>query len=122
MAATGFEPATNNIAFIDSEKINELGVLSSAHLSSNKKQVLSARSYFTVAIAAIYRSVLAWLEWYFGFLTTIGTYCREHLAGGTIAVSATAIAVTGVSVPLCFSGLTAFRATFGLVGIASGFE
>ena len=76
-----------------------------AHLSPKTKQTLSARSYFAEAITAVYRSVPAWLEWYLGFLTTIGAYRREHLARGTIAVPAVTIAV---SVPLCFPCLTAF--------------
>jgi len=76
---------------------------------------LSTRSCFTEAITAIYRSVFAWLEGYFSFLATIGAYCREHLAWGSIAV---AIA----SVPLCFPCLTAFGTAFGLISITLGLE
>ena len=84
-----------------------------AHLSLKMKQTLSASSYFAETIAAIYRSVLGWLERYFSFLAAIGTYCGEHLTRGTVAV------VT-VSVPLCFPYLTAFGTAFGLVSIAFG--
>jgi hypothetical protein len=79
------------------------------------KSSLLTRSYFTEAVAAIYRSVFAWLERYFSFLATIGAYCREHLAWGSI-VGAT------VSVPLCFPCLTAFGTAFGLISITLGLE
>ena len=42
-------------------------------------------SYFTVAIATVNRSVTAWLKGYFGVFATLGTYCGEHLASGTVA-------------------------------------
>jgi len=86
------------------------------------RPALSTRSYFTVAITAIHWSVFAWLERYFSFLATIGAYCGEHLARGTIAVSAITIAAATVSVPLCFPCLTAFGAAFGLISIAPGLE
>jgi len=122
VAAAGFEPATNTLAITDFCKINELGELHPAHLSLKNKQALPTRSYFTEAITTVYGFVPTWLEWYLGFLATIGAYCREHLSRWAIAVSITTIAIATVSVPLCFPCLTTFRATFGLVSIASSLE
>ena len=116
MAAAGFEPATNTIAIMEVQKINELGVFSSAHLSLKTKQTLSARSYFTVTITAIYWSVLTWLERYFGLLAALGTNRGEHLTIGR------PIAVVIVSRTFLFPCLTTFGTTFGLVGVASGLE
>ena len=80
MAAGGFEPPTNTLAITDFHKINGLGELHPAHLSLKTKQTLSARSYFAKAITTVYGFVPTWLEWYLGFLTTIGTHRREHLS------------------------------------------
>ena len=79
------------------------------------KPVLSTDSDFTVAIAAVHRSVAARFEGYFGVFATLGTYRREHLALGPVA-----IAVATVSVLLCFPCLAALGATFGLVSVAFG--
>jgi hypothetical protein len=72
---------------------------------------LPARSDFAIAVAAVDRFVASRLERYFGALAAFGAHCWEHLTPGPVAV---------VSVPFCFSCLTAFRAAFGLVSIAFG--
>jgi hypothetical protein len=76
---------------------------------------LSAQSDFAVALATIYRSSLTGLERYLGFLTTLGAYCREHLASGPVAVAI-------ISVTLCLPGFAACGTALGLVGIAFGLE
>jgi hypothetical protein len=77
------------------------------------KLALSAQSDFIVALATIYRSTFSRLERYFGFLTALGAYCREHLASGPVAI---------ISVTLCLPGFAACGTALGLVGIAFGLE
>jgi len=51
----------------------------------NAKLALPASSYFTEAIATVNWPVTAWFKGYFGILATLGAYCGEHLASGSIA-------------------------------------
>jgi hypothetical protein len=76
---------------------------------------LPARSDFPVAIAAIYRSIPSWLKWYFSVFPALSAYNREHLAWLAVTVATTSIA-------LLLPGLTARRATLGLIGIATRLE
>jgi hypothetical protein len=54
------------------------------------KPALSARSDFSVAIAAVNRFITARLEWNFGAFATLGAGRGEHLARSSV----TAVAVT----------------------------
>ena len=79
------------------------------------KLTLSTHFDLTVAIATVHRSTATRFEGYFGVFTALGTYRREHLALGPIAV-----AVATISILLCFPCLAALGATLGLVGVAFG--
>ena len=70
---------------------------------------LSARSDFTIAIAAVDGSVTAGLERDFGAFSAFGTGCREHL---------TRCPVAAILIAICFPCLTAFGAAFRLIGVA----
>ena len=72
------------------------------------KLALSARSYLSVTITAVYRSIFAGLEWHFGVFATLGTYCREHLALGPVAA---------ISVTLCLPCFAAGGTALGLISI-----
>jgi hypothetical protein len=91
------------------------------HISLTRA-ILSAYSYFTVAIAAIDRSSLTGLEGYGSCFAAIGTNRRVHLPRGRVTGVSISIAVAAVAKALRFPCLTAFGAAFGLVGIASGLE
>jgi hypothetical protein len=73
---------------------------------------LPFRFYLAETVAAVDGFIAAGLEGDFGFFTALGAYSREHLALGAVSVAET----------LGFPCLTAFRTSFGLVGIASGLE
>ncbi len=79
------------------------------------KLALSAQFDFSVALATIHWSTLTGLERYFGFLTALGAYCREHLASGPVAVAI-------ISVTLCFPCFAACGTALGLVSIAFSLE
>jgi hypothetical protein len=79
----------------------------------NAKLALPAGSYFTEAIATVNRPVTTWFKGYFGILTTLSTYRRKHLAGGTVAT---------VPVTLRLPGLATRHTAFGVVGVAAGCE
>ena len=55
------------------------------------KLALVAQFSLTVALATIYWSTLAGFERYFGFLATLGTYCREHLPLGPVTGATTSV-------------------------------
>jgi len=74
---------------------------------------LSARSDFSVTLAAIHRSTFTGLERYFGFLTALGAYGREHLALGPVAA---------IPVTLCFPVFAALGTALGLISIAFRLE
>jgi hypothetical protein len=67
----------------------------------------SAQSDLIVAIAAIHRPIFTGLEWYLGSFSTLGTYRREHLALGPVAVAIIPIVVATVAVLPCFPFLAA---------------
>jgi hypothetical protein len=63
--------------------------------------VLSVYFDFAIAIAAVYRSVIAGLEGYFRGFAALGAGCREHLASGTkVAAAVAAGTVATVSTAL----------------------
>jgi hypothetical protein len=74
---------------------------------------LSTRAGFAEAIAAINRLITAGLERHLGAFTTGGAGGGKHLTRGSIAA---------VTVAFCLSGLAAFRAALGLIGVAFGTE
>ena len=78
-------------------------------MSIRKMLSLSTRSNFSVAIAAINRSVTARLERDLGACTALGASRGEHLARGSI---------TAICVAISLPCLTAFGTTLGLVGEA----
>ena len=78
------------------------------------KLALSIQSDLIVAITAVHWPAVTGLKRYFGILATLGAYYREHLAGS--------VAIAIVSVACLLFRLTAFRATFRFVSIASGLE
>jgi hypothetical protein len=78
--------------------------------------VLSARSHFTVTIAAVHRLVTAGFERYFGVLAALGALYWKHLAWGAVTSGATA------SVLLCFPFLATRGTPLWLVSIALGCE
>ena len=58
------------------------------------KLALSSLSNFIVAIAAIYWSILAWLERYLGVFAALSTGCGEHFPlGGPGAIATIPIAL-----------------------------
>jgi len=79
------------------------------------KPALSADSDFTVAIATVHRFVPARFKGYLGILATLGAYCREHLALGSVTRAL-------IPITLRFSCLATRGAALGLIGIASGLE
>jgi hypothetical protein len=72
---------------------------------------LSAHSDFIVTVATIYWSTFAGLERYFGFPTTLGAHCWEHLASHPVTVAL-------ISVALRLPCLAARGTALGLVSIA----
>ena len=74
---------------------------------------LSARSNFSIAIAAVYRPITARFKRNFGTFTTLGACCREHLARSS---------VTATAVTRRLPCLTTFRTALWLVNIALGLE
>ena len=60
------------------------------------KLALSAQSDLIVAIAAIYWSTFVGLKRHLGVFATLGTYCREHLALGPVAIISIAIATIAI--------------------------
>ena len=79
------------------------------------KPALSANFDFTVAIATVHRSTTAGFKGYLGIFATLGAYCREHLALGSVTRATILMA-------LCFPCLSTRRAALGLIGVASGLE
>ena len=79
------------------------------------KLALSADSDFTVAIATVHRSTTAGFKGYLGIFATLGAYCREHLALGSVTRAI-------IPMALCFPCLATRGATLGLIGVASGLE
>jgi hypothetical protein len=80
------------------------------------KPALSTGSAFTVAIATVHRFVTAGFKGYLGILATLGAYCREHLALGS---------VTRAIIPITLRFLPCLStrgAALGLIGVASGLE
>ena len=74
---------------------------------------LSCRSDFTIAIAAVNRSITAGFKRYFGVFATLGTDYGKHLAGSPVAA---------VPEALRLPCLTARRTALGLIGVSSGLE
>ena len=97
-----------------SSDIHRPGIPQSMHVLQ-VKLALSAQSDSAVAFATIYRSAFSGLERYFGFLTALGAYCREHLALGPVAVAI-------ISGTLCFPCFAACGTALGLVSIAFSLE
>ena len=80
---------------------------------------LSAKLYFSVAIATVNRPALARLKRDFCTLATIGADRLKHLSRGTV----TTVTVTVASViAVCLSCVSAFRTTFRVVAITFGVE
>jgi len=83
---------------------------------------LSSRADFVIAISAIYRSILAGLEWYFSFFAAFGTYCREHLALVTIATASAPIATASAPIALRLPCSATRWTALWLIGIPFGLE
>jgi hypothetical protein len=78
--------------------------------------MLPGVSDLAVAIAAVYRFVAARFEGDLGFLTALGAFGREHLAGTAAATWCRAAAAAALG----FSFLPASRTAFGFIGITLG--
>jgi len=76
--------------------------------------VLSTRSDFTIAIAAIDRPACRGSERYLCVFAALRARGGKHLAWGPVAVTKT-------SVPLCLPCLSAWGTALGLISIALGF-
>jgi len=71
------------------------------------KLAWSAQPDRIVAIATIYRSIFAGLEWNLGSFSTLGAYCRKHFALRPVAIAIIPIAVATVAVLPCLPFLAA---------------
>jgi hypothetical protein len=82
---------------------------------SGVKPPLSARSDFSVTIAAIDRPASGRLKRHFGVFAALGACGRKHLAWEPVAATTT-------RVPLCLPCLSTRGTALGLIGIALGLE